>query len=127
MPGVISKEPLAPVVRKGDDKWFDIVSWIEYAQMSVTPPRCGTPTSPRWAFRAASMPCGTRVAWNTPRRCSDRRATAKVRSGRPPSAAAFLSLRFYVAFVLALTPRHDAQFDACGTLSRFALNDCVTE
>jgi general L-amino acid transport system substrate-binding protein len=35
MPDVISKEPLGPVVRKGDDKWFDIVSWIEYAQMTA--------------------------------------------------------------------------------------------
>ena len=35
LPGVISKEPLAPVVRKGDDKWFDIVQWVLYAQMSA--------------------------------------------------------------------------------------------
>jgi general L-amino acid transport system substrate-binding protein len=34
LPTIISKEPLAPVVRKGDDKWFDIVSWVEYAQMT---------------------------------------------------------------------------------------------
>ncbi len=33
LPTIISKEPLAPVVRKGDDKWFDIVSWVIYAQM----------------------------------------------------------------------------------------------
>jgi general L-amino acid transport system substrate-binding protein len=35
LPEIISKEPLAPAVRKGDDKWFDIVSWIEYAQMTA--------------------------------------------------------------------------------------------
>ena len=34
LPTIISKEPLAPVVRKGDDKWFDIVSWVIYAQMT---------------------------------------------------------------------------------------------
>jgi general L-amino acid transport system substrate-binding protein len=27
LPEVISKEPLAPVVRHGDDQWFDIVDW----------------------------------------------------------------------------------------------------
>jgi general L-amino acid transport system substrate-binding protein len=35
LPDIISKEPLAPAVRKGDDKWYDIVSWIEYAQMTA--------------------------------------------------------------------------------------------
>jgi general L-amino acid transport system substrate-binding protein len=35
LPEIISKEPLAPAVRKGDDKWFDIVSWVEYAQMTA--------------------------------------------------------------------------------------------
>jgi general L-amino acid transport system substrate-binding protein len=27
----LSKEPLAPVVRQGDDQWFDIVRWTEFA------------------------------------------------------------------------------------------------
>ena len=27
LPGVISKEPLGPVVRQGDDAWFNIVKW----------------------------------------------------------------------------------------------------
>ena len=35
MTEIISKEPLAPAVRKGDDKWLDVVSWIEYAQMTA--------------------------------------------------------------------------------------------
>jgi general L-amino acid transport system substrate-binding protein len=35
LPEIISKEPLAPAVRKGDDKWFDIVAWVEYAQMTA--------------------------------------------------------------------------------------------
>ncbi|MFM8319909.1 MAG: amino acid ABC transporter substrate-binding protein [Chloroflexota bacterium] len=26
----LSKEPLAPVVRQGDDQWFDIVRWVEF-------------------------------------------------------------------------------------------------
>ena len=31
----ISKEPLAPVVRHGDDQWFDIVSWVVYATIEA--------------------------------------------------------------------------------------------
>jgi general L-amino acid transport system substrate-binding protein len=31
----ISKEPLAPVVRHGDDQWHDIVDWVAYAMMDA--------------------------------------------------------------------------------------------
>ena len=31
LPEIISKEPLGPVVRQGDDQWFDIVKWTENA------------------------------------------------------------------------------------------------
>ena len=31
LPEVISKEPLAPAVRQGDDQWNDIVRWVIYA------------------------------------------------------------------------------------------------
>ena len=31
LPERISKEPLAPVVRQGDDQWHDIVDWVVYA------------------------------------------------------------------------------------------------
>lgn len=31
LPELISKEPLAPAVRHGDDQWFDIVTWTVYA------------------------------------------------------------------------------------------------
>ncbi len=33
LPELISKEPLAPAVRKGDDRWFDIVRWSFFAQL----------------------------------------------------------------------------------------------
>jgi general L-amino acid transport system substrate-binding protein len=35
LPEIISKEPLAPAVRKGDDKWLDVVKWTEFAQMTA--------------------------------------------------------------------------------------------
>lgn len=31
LPDIISKEPLAPAVRHGDDQWFDIVKWVVFA------------------------------------------------------------------------------------------------
>jgi general L-amino acid transport system substrate-binding protein len=35
LPEIISKEPLAYMVRKGDDKWFDIVRWSYFAQLTA--------------------------------------------------------------------------------------------
>ncbi len=35
MPEVISKEPLGPWVRQGDDAWFDIVRWTVYALINA--------------------------------------------------------------------------------------------
>lgn len=31
LPDLISKEPLGPLVRRGDDEWFAIVKWVVYA------------------------------------------------------------------------------------------------
>jgi general L-amino acid transport system substrate-binding protein len=30
LPDLISKEPLGPMVRRGDDEWFAIVKWVIY-------------------------------------------------------------------------------------------------
>jgi len=35
LPEIISKEPLAPAVRQGDDQWFDVVSWVGYAMVNA--------------------------------------------------------------------------------------------
>ncbi len=35
LPEVISKEPLGPVVRHGDDQWFDIVKWTLFAMIDA--------------------------------------------------------------------------------------------
>jgi len=35
LPETISKEPLAPAVRKGDDQWFDIVRWTVFALVAA--------------------------------------------------------------------------------------------
>jgi general L-amino acid transport system substrate-binding protein len=33
LPGLISKEPVAPVVRQGDSQWSDIVRWAHFARL----------------------------------------------------------------------------------------------
>jgi general L-amino acid transport system substrate-binding protein len=35
LPEIISKEPLGPAVRQGDDQWFDVVSWVHYALVTA--------------------------------------------------------------------------------------------
>ncbi|MBL4693149.1 MAG: amino acid ABC transporter substrate-binding protein [Magnetovibrio sp.] len=35
LPEIISKEPLGPVVRQGDDQWFNIVKWTLYALINA--------------------------------------------------------------------------------------------
>jgi general L-amino acid transport system substrate-binding protein len=35
LPEVISKEPLGPVVRQGDDQWFNIVKWAHFAMINA--------------------------------------------------------------------------------------------
>jgi general L-amino acid transport system substrate-binding protein len=35
LPDVISKEPLGPVVRHGDDDWFDIVKWTLFVMVNA--------------------------------------------------------------------------------------------
>jgi general L-amino acid transport system substrate-binding protein len=32
---VISKEPLGPVVRHGDDQWFDLIKWTHFAMINA--------------------------------------------------------------------------------------------
>jgi len=35
LPEIISKEPLGPSVRHGDDQWFDIVKWVHFAMLNA--------------------------------------------------------------------------------------------
>ncbi len=35
LPEIISKEPLGPAVRQGDDQWFDIISWVHFAMVQA--------------------------------------------------------------------------------------------
>jgi general L-amino acid transport system substrate-binding protein len=35
LPDVISKEPLGPAVRQGDDQWFEVVKWTLFAMLNA--------------------------------------------------------------------------------------------
>ncbi len=35
LPEIISKEPLGPVVRQGDDAWFNVVKWVLFLQINA--------------------------------------------------------------------------------------------
>ncbi len=35
LPEIISKEPLGPMVRKGDDKFYDVVKWTQFATLTA--------------------------------------------------------------------------------------------
>jgi general L-amino acid transport system substrate-binding protein len=35
LPDLISKEPLGPMVRRGDDEWFAIVKWVVYGLLEA--------------------------------------------------------------------------------------------
>jgi general L-amino acid transport system substrate-binding protein len=35
LPEIISKEPLGPVVRQGDDQWFNLVKWTLFAMVNA--------------------------------------------------------------------------------------------
>ncbi|MCC2111921.1 MAG: transporter substrate-binding domain-containing protein, partial [Hyphomicrobiales bacterium] len=35
LPEIISKEPLGPVVRQGDDQWFNLVKWTLFAMLNA--------------------------------------------------------------------------------------------
>src|ERR1700756_4382873 len=35
LPEIISKEPLGPAVRHGDDQWFDVVKWTLFAMINA--------------------------------------------------------------------------------------------
>jgi len=35
LPEIISKEPLGPAVRRGDDQWFAIIRWVHFAMLNA--------------------------------------------------------------------------------------------
>jgi general L-amino acid transport system substrate-binding protein len=54
LPEVISKEPLGPWVRQGDDQWFDIVRWTVFALVNAE--EAGVTKDNAEAMRASTNP-----------------------------------------------------------------------
>ena len=54
LPEIISKEPLGPAVRQGDDKWADIVRWVYLA--TVTAEELGVTSSNVDSMKSANNP-----------------------------------------------------------------------
>ena len=54
LPEVISKEPLGPVVRQGDDQWFNIVKWTLFAMLNAE--ELGVSSKNLDAMKASSNP-----------------------------------------------------------------------
>jgi general L-amino acid transport system substrate-binding protein len=54
LPEVISKEPLGPWVRQGDDQWFDIVRWTVFALVNAE--EAGVTKDNAEAMRGSSNP-----------------------------------------------------------------------
>lgn len=54
LPEIISKEPLTPVVRQGDDQWFNVVRWTHFAMINAE--ELGVTSKNVEAMRSSSNP-----------------------------------------------------------------------
>jgi general L-amino acid transport system substrate-binding protein len=87
-PEIISKEPLGPSVRHGDDQWFDIVKWTHYAHAD----RRGARQSPRpkvdEQMKSDQIPDGGSALVSAPRQLRER---ARPDQGTGPIASTSMS------------------------------------
>ncbi|MEG9883939.1 MAG: amino acid ABC transporter substrate-binding protein [Hyphomicrobiales bacterium] len=54
LPEIISKEPCGPVVRQGDDQWFNIVRWVLFAMVDAE--ELGITSGNAWEMRGSNNP-----------------------------------------------------------------------
>lgn len=59
LPEIVSKEPLGPVVRKGDEQWFDLVKWTIFAMINAE--ELGVSSENVDAMRASKSPSVRRL------------------------------------------------------------------
>ena len=69
LPDIISKEPLGPAVRQGDDQWFNIVKWTHFAMVNAE--ELGV-SSEDHRSGDASRRSRTSSAWSAPKATSAR-------------------------------------------------------
>ena len=61
LPEIISKEPLAPAVRRGDDQWLAVVKWVQFAMLDAEELGISSKTSTRREVdQPGSSGCGRR-------------------------------------------------------------------
>lgn len=63
LPELISKEPLGPVVRRGDDEWFTIVKWVVFALIDAE--EYGVTQGNAQAMKASANPAVRRLLGST--------------------------------------------------------------
>ncbi|HUY04412.1 MAG TPA: amino acid ABC transporter substrate-binding protein [Rhodocyclaceae bacterium] len=63
LPELISKEPLGPVVRRGDDEWFTIVKWVVFALIDAE--EYGVTQGNVQAMKASANPAVRRLLGST--------------------------------------------------------------
>ncbi len=54
LPDIISKEPFGPVVRQGDDRWFNLVKWTHFALLDAE--ELGVASANVWDMRKSDNP-----------------------------------------------------------------------
>ena len=59
LPEIISKEPLGPVVREGDDKWFNLIKWVHFAMVNAE--ELGVSSENAEQMRASNNPAVKRL------------------------------------------------------------------
>ncbi len=64
LPDIISREPLAPAVRQGDDQWYDIVKWSQFAMIEAE--ARGLTAANVDAMRSSADPAIKRILGQTP-------------------------------------------------------------
>ena len=64
LPEIISKEPLGPVVRHGDDEFFDVVKWVTFALVEAE--EKGISSSNIGDFKNSQDPTVARLLGDTP-------------------------------------------------------------
>jgi hypothetical protein len=71
LPEIISKEPLGPVVRQGDDQWFNVVKWVHFAlldaeELGVTCHRLDPAGRDAWVDTVLSAIVYRESDWDSP-------------------------------------------------------------
>ena len=89
LPELISKEPLGPMVRRGDDEWFTIVKWTIYALLEAEEYGITQANVDQMKIEHRSRPCSASSARpRTPASCSASTRNGRTARSRPSATTA---------------------------------------